>query len=82
MKEGGGEPVAEHLKDTGGPGCKVCLINVYCSSGTVSAHPKKKINHASNEASGNSGAKVYCIYMRICASLQAWRGIKFGALGN
>lgn len=37
MNEGGGEPVAEHLNDTGGPGRNVCSINVYCSSGTVSS---------------------------------------------
>jgi len=32
---GGGFPEAEHLSDTGGPGCKVCSMNVNCSSGEM-----------------------------------------------
>jgi len=36
VKDGVGEPVAEHRRDTGGPGRNACSINVYCSSGTVS----------------------------------------------
>lgn len=36
MKDGVGEPVAEHRSETGGPGRRACSINVYCSSGTVS----------------------------------------------
>ena len=36
VKEGGGDPVAEHRSETGGPGLKACSINVYCNSGTVS----------------------------------------------
>lgn len=37
VNDGGGDPVAEHRKDTGGPGRSACSMNVYCSSGTVSA---------------------------------------------
>lgn len=37
LNSGGGDPVAEHLSDTWGPGRKDCSMNVYCSSGTVSA---------------------------------------------
>lgn len=33
---GGGEPVAEHLKETCGPGFITCSMKVYCSSGRVS----------------------------------------------
>ena len=35
MIRGGGFPEAEHLSDTGGPGCKVCSMNVNCSSGEM-----------------------------------------------
>lgn len=36
VNDGGGDPVAEQRKDTGGPGRRACSMNVYCSSGTVS----------------------------------------------
>jgi hypothetical protein len=32
---GGGFPEAEHLSDTGGPGCRVCSMKVNCSSGDM-----------------------------------------------
>lgn len=36
VKEGGGDPVAEQRRETGGPGLNACSIKVYCNSGTVS----------------------------------------------
>lgn len=35
MIRGGGFPEAEHLSDTGGPGCSVCSMKVNCSSGEM-----------------------------------------------
>lgn len=43
VNEGGGDPVAEHLKDTGGPGRNACSMNVYCNSGTVSDRVDRKL---------------------------------------
>lgn len=36
VKCGVGFPVAIHLRDTGGPGCIVCSINLYTSWGNAS----------------------------------------------
>lgn len=44
VNDGGGDPVAEHLRDTGGPGRNACSMNVYCNSGTVSVDPKLSID--------------------------------------
>jgi len=33
---GGGLPVATHLRETAGPGCRVCSVNQYSSSGLAS----------------------------------------------
>lgn len=35
-KCGGGLPIATHLSETGGPGCTVCSVNQYSSSGLAS----------------------------------------------
>lgn len=44
VNDGGGDPVAEHLKDTGGPGRSACSMNVYCNSGTVSDRIDRALN--------------------------------------
>lgn len=49
MKDGVGEPVAEHRRETGGPGRNACSINVYCSSGTVSKNSFSKIRFFKQE---------------------------------
>lgn len=53
MKDGVGEPVAEHRRETGGPGRNACSINVYCSSGTVSKNSFSEIRFLKQERSNS-----------------------------
>lgn len=39
---GVGLPEAEHFRDTLGPGCIVCSMNLYCSVGAASARTSRE----------------------------------------
>lgn len=41
VTSGVGFPVAEHFSETAGPGCKVCSMKLYSSTGGASVEDKK-----------------------------------------